>query len=150
MTTISALAAGKRMCQHSGWSLSNLALQKLLYIAQMLYMGEHDGAPLVQGHFEAWEYGPVHPELYHAVKTFGARPITKIPGFKRDVSAITVGSHLDAVVDKLSDSPARLVAITHWEKGAWHKHYVPGIRGIVIPNSAILREYEDRGNDPQR
>ena len=147
---ISALVAGRRMGLRSDWTLTNLAMQKLLYIAHMLYMGEREGLPLVLGHFEAWEFGPVHPELYHVVKRFGAAPITRIPGCKEDVTDIGAGSHLDAVVDRLSDSSPRLVAITHWEKGAWQRFYVPGARGIIIPNSAILQEYRDRGRDPQR
>ena len=41
-------------------------------------------------------------------------------------------------------SPAELVAITHWDDGAWAKHYLPGVRGIKIPNSDIVNEYQDR------
>ena len=146
---ISALAAGRRMGLRSEWTLTNLAMQKLLYIAHMLYMGDQGGDPLVSGNFEAWEFGPVHPELYHAVKKFGAEPITRIPGYKKDVSDIVGGSRLDAVVDSLSDSAPRLVAITHWERGAWHKNYIPGVHGVPIPNSDILQEYRDRKREPQ-
>jgi len=38
--TVSASAAAKRMCERSGWTLSNLELQKLLYIAHMFHLGE--------------------------------------------------------------------------------------------------------------
>ena len=58
---VSALSAGKRLGKHSGWTLSNLAMQKLLYIAHMYHLGMYDATPLVTGHFEAWDYGPVHP-----------------------------------------------------------------------------------------
>ena len=42
--------------------VTNLQLQKKLYVANMLLRGEHK-TRLVHGHFEAWNYGPVHPAL---------------------------------------------------------------------------------------
>ena len=56
----SILAVAKRLCERSGWSLTNLALQKLCYIAHMIHLSMHDGKPMVSGHFEAWDFGPVH------------------------------------------------------------------------------------------
>ena len=32
------------------------------------------GDPLVQGGFEAWTFGPVHPAVYQSFKTEGERP----------------------------------------------------------------------------
>lgn len=37
--TVSVLAAAKRLAQRSNWSLSNLELQNILYLAHMFYMG---------------------------------------------------------------------------------------------------------------
>ena len=51
---------------------------------------------------------------------------------------------INTVYDGLSGSTNRLVAITHWENGAWAKHYVPGERGNIIPNEDIKQEWEDR------
>ncbi|MDE2991960.1 MAG: DUF4065 domain-containing protein [Chloroflexota bacterium] len=147
--TVDALAAGKRMGEHSNWQLSNLAMQKLLYIAHMYHLGLH-GDPLVFGVFEAWEYGPVHPSLYHEVKTFGADPVQDIFGSVPSIEEGTESDLLDAAVDQLSKSTARLVAITHWEKGAWAKCYRSGVRGISIPNDAILKEYQARMSEPQQ
>ncbi|RWO77206.1 type II toxin-antitoxin system antitoxin SocA domain-containing protein [Mesorhizobium sp.] len=65
--TLHVLSAAKHLAKQSGWSLSNLELQKILYLAHMFYLGR-TGEPLVSGHFEAWDYGPVHPDLYHRVK----------------------------------------------------------------------------------
>ena len=146
---VSALSAGKRLGEHSGWTLSNLAMQKLLYIAHMYHLGKHDAAPLVSGQFEAWEYGPVHPTLYHAVKRFGADPVENIFKSVRAMREGTETRLLDAAVDQLSDSTSRLVAITHWDKGAWAANYVPGERGIPITNEDILKEYTERLSAPQ-
>lgn len=142
--TVPVFAAAKRICERSGWSVSNLELQKLLYIAHMFYLGHHE-EPLIRGHFEAWNYGPVQPTLYHRAKIFGSSPVDNI---FHSAGALEDGKEakmLDEAVDQLSGSPTgRLVAITHWEKGAWAKHYVPGEFGIVIPNEDILQEYQDR------
>ncbi|MCH9780371.1 MAG: SocA family protein [Alphaproteobacteria bacterium] len=53
------------------WKVTNLRLQKMLYLGHMWYWGRHD-APLVEDNFEAWDYGPVLPELYHKLKIYGA------------------------------------------------------------------------------
>ncbi len=143
--TVSVVAAAKRMAERSGWSLSNLELQKMLYLAHMLYMGEHEGKPLVSGHFEAWDYGPVHPTLYHHVKMFGSSPVGNIFRFEPDIPEGPQAAILDQAVDELSEAtPGRLVAITHRVGGAWDKNYMPGKRNIIIPNGDILAEYKER------
>ena len=142
--TVPVFAAAKRICERSGWSLSNLELQKLLYISHMFYLGRHD-EPLIQGYFEAWDYGPVQPNLYHRAKIFGSSPVGNIFRFAEELGDRAEARMLDEAVAELSKAPpGRLVAITHWDMGAWAKHYVPGGRGIVIPNEDILLEYRDR------
>lgn len=143
---VTAMAAGKRLAERSGWKLSNLELQKIMYLAHMFHMGRHDGKPLIGGSFEAWDYGPVHPGLYNHVKIFGADPVGNI---FRSVPSIPNHSDearsLDDALHHLKGlSPAKLVAITHAPNGAWNKNYIPGARGVTIPNADILKEYEDR------
>lgn len=143
--TVSTLSAAKRMCEKSGWSLSNLKLQKLLYIAHMFYMAENNGEPLISGRFEAWDYGPVVPGLYHFAKVFGSEPIENIFHGIPDLGDGPEAETLDEAVEKLGHaSPGRLVAITHWDKGAWASYYQSGLRGAEIPNPAIIEEYNER------
>lgn len=144
--TVPVLAAAKRMAERSGWSLSNLELQKMLYLAHMFYMGEHDGRPLIPGHFEAWDYGPVHPTLYHQAKIFGSSPVGNIFRSEPDIADLSPeAAILDKATDQLSQAtPGRLVAATHRVGGAWDKNYIPGQRNIVIPNEDILAEYRER------
>ena len=52
--------------------MSNLRLQKVLYIAHMYHLGLCEGEPLINDGFQAWDYGPVDSELYHHAKGFGA------------------------------------------------------------------------------
>lgn len=139
---VPVMAAAKRMCAKSQWTISNLSIQKLLYIAHMFHLGETD-TPLVPGNFEAWDYGPVHPDLYHELKMFGASPVKDI--FRNTLDAPEKGSEvawLDEVVDKLAHLPAgRLVSMTHHKNGAWSKRYKPGAN-ILITNDDILLEFD--------
>ena len=143
---VSVLSAAKRLGGKSGWVLTNLQMQKMVYLAHMFYMGDNGGDLLVHGEFEAWAWGPVHPDLYHAVKHFNSNQIQAI-AFQRYPSM--PGGHLgirylDAAVDQLPRN--RLVSITHWPEGAWRKNYRPTERGVIIPNSDILEEYRKRKN----
>ena len=143
--TVSALAAAARLAEKSGWSLSNLELQKILYLAHMFHMGRNNGHPLVSGNFQAWEYGPVHPTLYHQVKVFGAEPVQNIfRGASVVPNETTEAQILDEALDALASvGPGRLVAATHRKGGAWERNYIPGARNILIPNEDILQEYRE-------
>ena len=48
--SVSALSAAKTFCELRDWKISNLELQKLLYIAQMLHLGRY-GTPLISERF---------------------------------------------------------------------------------------------------
>ena len=142
--SVSILSAAKRLGERSGWTLTNLQMQKMSYIAHMFYLGETDGTPLVGGTFEAWDYGPVHPVLYHALKRYGAEPVDP-KAFLRvhKVPDEHPGARLlDEAVDILPRN--KLVAITHWQEGAWAKNYQPYGRSELIPNADVLAEYRKR------
>ena len=142
---VPVLQAAKHLCKKSKWEYSNLELQKILYIAHMFHLGA-EGSPLVNGNFEAWEYGPVHPDLYQVLKIFGARPVSKsFPVFEL-IEDIEQGSEMLWLDDAAKVFPPgngpHLVAITHREHSAWSRHYRPGVKGIVIPNESIIEEYQ--------
>ena len=141
--SINVLQAARYLVEQSNGTLSNLELQKRIYIAHMFHLGRH-GHPLVAGLFEAWDYGPVHPNLYHAVKHFGADPVTELT-YPLSVGDGTEKDLLDEALGSLSGrSGGQLIAITHWENGAWAKNYIPGNRHVPIPNADILEEYNKR------
>ena len=48
-----------------GRTVSNLRLQKLLYFVQAQFIVQKD-APCFTERMEAWDYGPVVPEVYRA------------------------------------------------------------------------------------
>ena len=145
-----ALSVAKRLLELSDWSLTNLKLQKLLYIAHMIWLGR-TGQPLIREAFEAWDYGPVCPVVYHRAKCFGARPVGNVFPDVPDLRDEEVEKLLREIVEVLGcESPGKLVAIAHWERGAWARNYIPGARGVRIPNEHIREEYRERfGRDPQ-
>ena len=140
--TISAIDGGAYICRESGWTTTQLAVQKILYLAHMVHFGRTN-APLVQGQFEAWEYGPVHPLLYQRVKAFGAKPIPDVYP-KKELHGQAVATLSDACSNLLGKSAAELVRNTHWHGGAWIRHYIPGARNVPIPDASIIDEYKRR------
>jgi len=111
----------------------------------MFHMGK-EKTPLITEEFEAWDYGPVQPNLYHEIKIYGSAPVKNLFHTAKSIEPeSSEKAILDNVYEQLSHrSPAWLVAVTHWEKGAWSKHYRPGSRGVRIPNSEILQEFRAR------
>lgn len=134
------------ICEKGGWKVTNLQLQKILYLAQMIYMGRSGGERLVDTGFEAWDYGPVSPEVYHKVRMFGARSIEDVffharPFSDEDPRRETLEEACNVL---LPMSAGKLVEITHWKDGAWATHYEPGVRGLRIPDDDIFAEYGKR------
>lgn len=54
--------------------LTNMKINKLLYFAQGHHLKNY-GVPMFQDKIEAWEHGPVVPDVYAAYKEYGDRPI---------------------------------------------------------------------------
>lgn len=143
--SVPALSAARTLCELRDWTISNLALQKILYLAHMFHLGQ-TGQPLISEPFEAWEYGPVVPSVYRRAKVFGNGPVQNVFHWVPPVkSGSTEYSALaEAAKQTKNMTSGRLVSITHWPKGAWATQYRPDMRGIAIPNSLILDEFRAR------
>jgi len=135
----------KFICEAGDWRVTNLQLQKILYLSQMFFLGM-TGERLADVSFEAWDYGPVAPEVYRQVRSFGSSPIKNVFFEARPFAETSSRLKLlkDACRDLLPLTPAELVEITHWKEGAWAANYVPGAKGTKIPDNAIVNEYEAR------
>ena len=142
--SITSTAALRRLCELRDWSITNLEANKLLYFAQMIALGE-TGRPLVKEKFQAWNLGPVLPEVYHMAKAFGDKPIRRYLFSKSGPLPDRCEAAVQKALDEFGDlTSAQLVAESHWRKGAWAKHFREGSKGIEIPNNDILAEYESR------
>jgi uncharacterized phage-associated protein len=128
-----------------------LALQKLIYFSHGHFLARTK-TPLVKGAFEAWQYGPVHPQLYHAFKSWGRDPILeraeRIDPVTGEVS-LPVEPQDSAVIDAIERiviefgnfTPGQLVKLSHARGGPWHRvvvayDEVPG-SGVRITDDII-------------
>lgn len=150
MEGISALQAAKATCECAGWRLSNLALNRVLYIAHMYHLGQQ-GRPLIKEVFEAWDYGPILPAVYHKAKIFGRKPVRNIfravPALPEDTDEY---QSLSDTVQETWDWPsARLIAVTHWKQGAFYRYYTPDLR-MPIPHEEVFAEYHRYMNHSHR
>ncbi|MDE2732601.1 MAG: Panacea domain-containing protein [Bacteroidota bacterium] len=140
------LDAAKYMLVQARYTVTQLELQKLLYLAQMTHLGEYN-SPLLAARFEAWKFGPVNPDLYRVTRRFGASPLrsSQIQG---DATAIKVPTHKDVlneITDKLAGkTAAELIQITHWEHGAWKKTYDARFPSLDISERLMRQEYMQR------
>jgi uncharacterized phage-associated protein len=146
-TSTTAIDAAQFICERGSWKVTNLALQKILYLIQMVYMGEHDGGLAFSANFQAWDYGPVEPNIYRMASMFGNEPVQNVFKFRgaKEVTDKDVLASLEEGCDfLLKKTPGQLVNMTHWKDGAWAQHYVPGAKNVTIPNADILKEYRRR------
>jgi uncharacterized phage-associated protein len=127
--------------------ISPLKMQKLIYLAHgwnLVMRGER----LVENDFEAWPYGPVVPEVYNALRRYGATAITEpIVGFGLQLEAGPQG-FVDAVWKHYCQfSGVQLSALTHEPGYAWDltmKNSNPFNLRPVISNELIADEFQRR------
>ncbi|WP_264538067.1 Panacea domain-containing protein [Flavobacterium sp. N1736] len=111
-----------KRAKEQGLSISNMSLQKLLFIANGAYLAK-TGNPLIDEPIEVWQFGPVVKSVYHEFKNYGSTDIKHIPSSNRlgedknlDATAeealefvLEVASKLDAIQlsnwTHLPDSP---------------------------------------------
>lgn len=134
-----------KICEAGNWEVSNLQLQKMLYIAQVLYMGQNpQHRHLFRDKFEAWDYGPVSPAVYHKFKMFGSRPIQRwaFPVFNESCSH-DENNFIESISKSLINiAPSNLVGLTHRPGTGWEKRYIPGAKGVTISEQDMQEEYE--------
>jgi len=132
-----------RVAADSEQDLSNLKLQKLLYLAQSLYLSRFQ-VSLVEEPFQAWENGPAVKAVYGQFKDFGAAPIIL------HKNVLATRNWPEPVEQTLMDiwtcfggySAWKLRDITH-QAGPWKEHWRPGLRNIEIPNTEIRDAWPD-------
>lgn len=95
--------------------ISNLKLQKLCYYAQGFYLAMHNER-LFDSTLQAWQYGPVVPELYHKYKDSGSSCLMPSKDFKRSSLPEEIISFLDEIYAEYGQYSAwRLKDMTHNE-----------------------------------
>lgn len=126
-------------CTSEGVSISNLQLQKILYYIQVNFLRVQDKVAF-NDTIEAWQHGPVVPNVYSYFNCYGG---TKIYRFFPDKRMIFKAEDDKDIVDKVIQmcrklDPWELVQRSHKVGGPWHKVY-NGFN-VTIPIS-IIRKY---------
>lgn len=108
--------------------LTPMKLLKLVYFAHGWHLAIYD-QPLIRDPVEAWEYGPVIPSLYHALKRYGSRRILEFLETGDEPRTVPESDKrtrrlLDAVWSAYSRySALRLSDITHMPGTPWYQVY---------------------------
>jgi uncharacterized phage-associated protein len=133
-------------------SISNMALNKLAYFAHGWHLALFD-RPLVDSRFEAWQFGPVHPQLYRQFRVFGDQAITS-RATRIDLLTggdVVVGHdfgedvflHIERIVDFYGGMTAsRLSTISHEPGAPWDLVWnAAGSTPGMSLNDDVTREY---------
>lgn len=117
-------------------ALNPLKLQKLVYFANgwALALTEQ---PLIRERVEAWKYGPVVNDLYHALKEHGARDVSEAISVWRVASGLPPSrSTIHAVTPKLDNQGCSLEQQAYAEKLLKRIWTVYGkYSGVVLSNA---------------
>jgi len=135
----------KKICESQNWKVTNLRLQKILYIAQVLSLGMRQGNRLFNAEIQAWKYGPVVPEVYRRFKFFGSEYIPKI-AFSEDSTSCSDDecAFIDAVANMTKSlKDWELVGLTHRPGSAWYKVFSEGKRDAVISETDMCEEFNN-------
>ena len=150
MSNLSALDAADYLIRQaidddSGDLLTNLKLQKLLYYAQGCHLAVY-GKPLFGEDIEAWDWGPVVPEVYHSFKVCGRHPIDDTYG--DDVAIDTRNAEfLNVISEKFGRySASMLMRLTHQE-APWQESYASG-KNVKMDKSKIRDFFAANWVDP--
>lgn len=123
-------------------ALTPMQLLKLVYIAHGWMLGLN-GRPLIRDDVEAWQYGPVVPRLYNAIRQFRSQPVQgpiKAPsGETLDPAELDIVSQVYDIYGQKS-GPA-LSRLTHQKGSPWDRTYEHGRYGAVISNDLIEDHY---------
>ena len=143
-----------RRANEQGVELTNLKLQKLLYILYARYYNKTQNA-LFSNRFEAWQYGPVLSDVYEIFKAEGSNPITEYrPDSNGEILVVSeigdFGESLDQVWSKYArKSAAYLVNMTHGRienpetrKVAWEIAVEKAGYGTFMEDSDITEDGE--------
>lgn len=121
-----------------GRSVSNLRLQKLLYYIQAQFLVSK-GEECFADRIEAWDFGPVIPNVYHVFKFFGSLEIPVSLANKR----APIYADDEQLINDMLDYCARystssLVYRTHNQK-PWIDARKKGKNGVITAKA--IREY---------
>lgn len=144
-----------KLAKYKNDTLTPMQLLKLVYIAHGWMLGLY-GRPLIKDEIQAWQYGPVIPNLYNKIRRYKSNPVTDY---------IDHGLNDDCIDDQLDPAENDIVnqvyqiyghlsgpylsRLTHQPGSPWEVTYKPGVFGAVISNDVIEDHYQRRASSKQ-
>lgn len=117
-----------KKCIDENRVIANLQLQKILYCIQESFLKEK-GHKAFSEPIEAWQFGPVVPEIYDHYRIYGCKTIVWIPEDERNIILKDEKDKalIDGIVEeKRNIDPWDTVQLTKKELGAWAEVYDNG------------------------
>lgn len=143
MNTLSAVDVANeiiRVTHETGKSISNMKLQKLLYLAQGIHLALKADTPLFNDSIEAWKYGPVIPSVYHKFKIYFSGDIPASHPFTG--GAVNLDGDQKKLIKRVVELYGGLSAIslsnfTHLQESPWFSVYNANSFSSEIPTASI-------------
>lgn len=106
-----------------GIKVCPMKLQKLAYYCHGYHLSV-TGEPLVAGEFEAWSYGPVHPDIYQQYKQYGKSVIPAPVEWRMPphISETIIGI-INFVLDEFGRLGAWTLSQKTHKESPWLAHY---------------------------
>ena len=126
-------------CKEKGYSISNLKLQKLLYFVQAQFLIVK-GEPAFLEDIEAWDFGPVVPEVYQYYKVWGSSelPLLLAKGARAKIYEPDQRLMDEILKECAPYSAVSLVDITH-NQDPWLDAYERHCNNVITRES--IEEY---------
>lgn len=132
-----------RLAQNAGRSLTPMQVLKLVFLCHGWMLGLY-GRPLIRDRIEAWKYGPVIPDLYHAVKRYRNRPVEAPVNAPRERLDAQQDHLIGQVFDIYGDwTGEELSHLTHERGSPWDQVFDDDGWGLGIP-TGVIKDYYAR------
>ena len=116
--------------------LTNVKLNKLVYFAYARYLKK--GEVLFSEPIQAWKFGPVIPDVYHAYKKYGRNQITQPLSKKISDESCKIADEIWQDFGKLTDWD--LMELIHLKDSAWSKSYTDKCNVLITDTLYCLQK----------
>lgn len=120
---------------------TQMKILKMVYLANSAMLCNQNES-LISDRIEAWQYGPVIPELYSAIRHYGRNPVIDIESSDIDENkelSQDEKKRVDDVYDKLKIYSAyKLSTYAHQKNSPWYKVYSEKGDKAVIDTKTII------------
>lgn len=119
--------------------ITNLKLQKMLYFIQREAI-RNLNREAFWNRIEAWQYGPVIPDIYYEFASYGSSPIMNLDIDRNEIEDFEIRNIIQEVFNQNIDrSVWDMVDETHTPGNAWDSAFKRGYREAITIND-ILNE----------